>query len=368
MYNNVYRNVCILLYKGRCVMNSKERVRRAIEHKCTDRVPAAFEAVETVTERLLKEYSFNSIDEIYNKYEIDICPVGVDYIGPELPTTFDNKGNKVITTFWGFRETLHSFENEKYATTSYFPLNGCTTIKEIDNYNWPNPDWFDYESIKRKCDKYKDKAIVFGHEGPFQIVTYLKSMDEFFMDMALNQELAEHILKKINDFEMEYYERALMAADGAIDILRLHDDYGTQISLLFSPQMWEQFFKKNTEKLVNLAHKYGAFYQQHSCGAVEPIIPHLIDCGVDVLEPLQKVKGLEPENLKEKYAGKIAFHGGIDTQGLLPNGTPQEVAKEVEKYISLLHNGGGYILMASQGFEPDVSTENIEAIYAVDRN
>ena len=118
---------------------------------------------------------------------------------------------------------------------------------------------------------------------------------------------------------------------------------------------------------MELAHRYGAFYQQHSCGAVGPIIPELIECGVDSLEPLQKVVGLEPETLAGKYAGRIAFHGGVDTQSVLPYGTPQQVREETEKYMRLLGEKGGYILMASQAFEGDVPVENIEALYSVRR-
>lgn len=118
---------------------------------------------------------------------------------------------------------------------------------------------------------------------------------------------------------------------------------------------------------MDLAHRYGAFYQQHSCGAVGPIIPELIECGVDALEPLQKVEGLEPETLKRKFENRITFHGGIDTQHLLPRGTAEEVAAETKKYMKILGKGGGYILMASQAFEGDVPIENIEAVYGVKR-
>lgn len=85
------------------------------------------------------------------------------------------------------------------------------------------------------------------------------------------------------------------------------------------------------------------------------------------MEPLQKVEGLEPQSLYQEFVGKIAFHGGIDTQNLLPNGTPEQVRKEVAHYINSLHHNGGYILMASQNFEGDVPIENIEAVYSADR-
>lgn len=115
------------------------------------------------------------------------------------------------------------------------------------------------------------------------------------------------------------------------------------------------------------AEATGAYFQQHSCGAVEPVIPLLIECGVDALEPVQKVAGLEPEHLAEVYGDHMTFHGGIDTQGLLPHGTPEQVQAETRHFMTTLGQNGGYILMASQGFEGDVPIENIEVIYSVDR-
>ena len=111
----------------------------------------------------------------------------------------------------------------------------------------------------------------------------------------------------------------------------------------------KSIYMEYAKKLVELAHRYGAFYQQHSCGAVGPIIPELIECGVDSLEPLQKVVGLEPETLAGKYAGRIAFHGGVDTQSVLPYGTPQQVREETEKYIRLL---GGKAAISSWPARP----------------
>lgn len=347
-------------------MNSKERVRAAVKYGSPDRVPAAFEAVPHVTARLLKEYGFSSEDQIYDKFQIDIASIHSRYIGPELKEGRNAKGDIVRETYWNYEETMFTTDVDTYFTTTRYPLKGCQTMADVDKMVWPNPDWFDYEHIKRECDRYKDKSIIFGHEGPFQMVTFLMSMEDFFVLMMEEPDVAKYILKRMVDFEMEYYERTLLAADGQIDFIRPHDDYGTQISMLFSLEMWREFFKENTKKLVNLAHKYGAFYQQHSCGAVGPLIPELIDCGVDVLEPLQKVQGLSPEDL-QIHRGKICFHGGIDTQGLMPHGTPEQVQKEARHYMEQLGKGGGYILMSSQGLEPDVPTANIEALFTVSR-
>jgi uroporphyrinogen decarboxylase len=345
-------------------MISKDRVRKSINHQQADKVPANFECVSSVMEKLMKHYDFRDEEQVLQKFDIDIRSIVPKYIGPELKSHYEN-GDMIMEDLWGWRTRNHWTGKEYNGITCYFPLDELETVKQLQNYRWPSPDWFDYESIKYQCNRHKDKALIVGHEGPFQIATFLRSMDRLFMDMALEPEFAHKIFDKMVEFELEYYERIFIAGDGQIDILRPHDDYGTQISLLFSMDMWKDYFKDNTKKLVNLAHKYGAFYQQHSCGAIGPIIPELIDCKVDILEPIQKVKGLEPEFLKNEYGDRLTFHGGIDTQGVLPFGTTQEVKIETRHFIDTLNINGGYILMASQGFEGDVPIENIEAMYSV---
>ena len=346
-------------------MTSKERVRAAMRHERPDRIPAAFEAVGAVTKKLMNRYGFTDYDQLLEKFEIDIVSAGPRYIGPELKTYTDDQGREIRSHYWGYEYTIHKTELEEYTIATRFPFSGVQTVEDVDRIPFANPDWFDYSAVTETCERYPDKAIIIGHEGPFQVVTYLIDMEEFFVLMLEAPEVAKRLLERMMDFELEYYRRMFESGGGRIDILRPHDDYGTQISLLFSVDMWREFYRENTIRLVELAHRYGAFYQQHSCGAVAPLIPELIACGVDSLEPLQKVPGLYPEELAQ-YAGQITFHGGIDTQALLPHGTPDQVRAEAEKYMRLLGDHG-YILMASQGFEGDVPEENIEAVYSADR-
>jgi uroporphyrinogen decarboxylase len=346
-------------------MTSKERVRAALTHKQPDRVPANFEAVDSVIDSLKKHYGFDNNEKIYQKFDIDIRQISPDYIGPKLKTYTDTDGCKVVENYLGCHIKYVWTGKEYHSVVSYYPFDKFTSTAEVDSFNWPRADWFDYESLKHACDYYKDKALIIGHEGPFQLATFLRSMDNMFVDMAVDPELAHRIYDRLVEFELEFYERMFQASDGQIDILRPHDDYGTQISTLFSVDMWKEFFEDNTKKLVNLAHKYNAFYQQHSCGAIRPIIPELVKCGVDSLEPIQKVVGMDPKELKKEFGDVLCFHGGIDTQGLLPNGTPEEVKKEAKYFIDTLNVNGGYIFMASQGFESDVPVENIEAMYSV---
>ena len=349
-------------------MNSKERVRTTLMHQKPDRTPAAYEAVPLTNQNVMKHYGFTEMEQIYQKFDIDTRYANPRYIGPKLEETTDELGRIVRENYWGGKHTITETALGGVSVVSYAPLDEVETLEDLAKYTFPSPDWFDYTSITEVCDKYPDKAIVMGHPGPFQIVTNLISMEKLFILMIDEPEVVKGIFDGLVNFELEYYRRAFEAGGGRIDILRPHDDYGTQISMLFSLEMWQEFFKENTRKLVELTHSYNAFYMQHSCGAVGPVIPELIECGVDALEPVQKTVGLEIENLEKKYAGQITFHGGVDTQWLLPTGTPEEVKKETECIIQTLGKKGGYILMSSQSLESDVPIENIEAIYSADRS
>ncbi len=232
-------------------MTSRERVCAAILHQRPDRIPAAFEAVGTVSRRLMEHYGFTEYDQLMKRFEIDVIPVGPDYIGPPLEPYQNEKGKTVARSYWGYESTQHTTAVDTYGVTTFFPLNGVESIEDVkERYQYPSPDWFDYASLREKCGRYPDKALIMGHEGPFQMVTFLMDMEEFFVLMVEEPETARYILDRMVEFELEYYRRCFEAIPGRIDILRPHDDYGTQISLLFSVEMWRDFFKENTEKLV----------------------------------------------------------------------------------------------------------------------
>ncbi len=346
-------------------MTSKERVRAAIQRKEPDRVPASMQCVETAWENLKKAFGTEDTDRIMEQLEIDIRIMDLPpYKGPELPVFRHSGGETEYTHPFGYRY-INKWNGVEYNMhVVHFPLKGIETADQLNRYfQWPNPDHYDYEAVKRFCDKHSDRALRIGWPGPYQAFTYLYPAEDFYLQMAEEPELVHAMLDRFAQFYLELYERMLEAGDGAIDILRCCDDYGTQKSLLFSPAMWDEFFAENTRKLADLAHRYNCFYMQHSCGSVCRIIPNLIACGVDILEPVQKVEGMEVDGLKADFGGRIAFQGGVDTQKLLPLGKPEEVQREAEYIIETMNRGGGYILAPSQDFEGDVPVENILALY-----
>lgn len=344
-------------------MTSKERVRTAIQHETPDRVPCFMNCVEEAAENLQKHLGLKTFSEVQDYLDIDVRCVDAPYIGPELSRAVRPDGT-VETGHWlGYRKVLFWNGMEYNSHVTFRPLAEMETIEELEAWTWPNPDHFDYEALRRECARYPERALRIGWPGVFQVAGHLAGDEKLYMDMATNPEFAQRLFDKLVDFEVEYYGRMFEAADGQLDMLCVCDDYGTQNGMLFGREMWQQFFARNTRRLADLCHRHNAFYVQHSCGAIRGIIPLLIECGVDVLDPIQKVVGMEPEGLKADFGDQLCFHGGIDTQNLLPHGTPKQVCKEAEHFTEVLNREGGYLLGPSQSFEGDVPVENILALY-----
>lgn len=339
-------------------MNSKQRVIRTIKRQGVDRVPVDFSATETVIRELYSYYKTDNYDCLLQHLGIDFRRVEPDYVGPELRKYEDGSFNDV----WGCRRKKMPGD---YDAIVNYPLNEAKTVEEIRNYKWPDPDWFDYSKIPEKCKKYNEFAIIGGLFSSYQIATHIRDMEHVSLDMALQPSLAEALYSEYATFYLEFSRRILDAADAMIDIYLLVDDFGAQDGLLFSPDMIKKFMFPNLTQAVHLGKKYGCYIMFHSCGSVRKLIPDLIDLGIDILDPIQvSAAGMDLERLKGDFGAKLCFHGGIDTQDLLPYGTPEKVKREVKRLDKIFSRDGGYIVAPSQDFQDDVPVENILALYA----
>lgn len=350
-------------------MTSKERVRRALQREKTDRVPAHFNATPYVWDALKKDLRLEEPEQVLRHFAIDTREIGPG-IAPAMPSfekKYINATDYEVADAWGGKSRCVWSGKEYTGTACEWPLEGTDDPADVDTkVNWPRPEWYDYDVVTRQVEEHADKGIITGHWGPFQTCTYLRREDQLYFDMAANPEFAKKLFDRMHQFQMWHYENIFKAGRGKIDVLRTHDDYGTQISLLFSPGMWHDYFAENTRELVDLAHRHGAKFWQHSCGCVRAIIPDLLNCGIDALEPIQPVTGMDPEGLARDFGGKVTFVGGIDTQRLLPFGTVQEVQSEVRRYVSVLGKTNGYILYPSQAWESCVPLANLDATYALE--
>lgn len=143
------------------------------------------------------------------------------------------------------------------------------------------------------------------------------------------------------------------------------DDSGTQRSEFINPELWAEMIKPHYAKLCAWIHrntKWKTFF--HSCGSIYHLIPHLIEAGVDILNPIQtSAANMEPERLKKEFGGKIVFWGGgCDTQRVLPNATPDEIRAHVRERLAIFKPGGGYVFNQVHNIQPNVSAGNVIAM------
>lgn len=342
-------------------MNSKQRVIRTIKHRRVDRAPVDFSATEGVIRKLYSYYKTDNYDCLLEHLGIDFRRVEPDYRGPKIRKYEDGSFEDI----WGCRRKKICGITGDYDAIVNYPLNEAKTAEEIRNYRWPDPEWFDYSRIPEKCKKYDKFAIIGGFFSSYQIATHLRDMEHVALDMVLQPSLAEALFSELAAFYLEFSRRKLDAADGMIDIYLIVDDFGAQDGLLFSSNHIKKFMFHNLAQAVHLGKKYGCNIMFHSCGSVRKLIPDLIDLGIDILDPVQvSAAGMSLEGLKRDFGVKLCFHGGIDTQELLPYGTPEEVKREVKRLVRIFSRDGGYIVAPSQDFQDDVPVENILALYA----
>jgi len=219
---------------------------------------------------------------------------------------------------WGIRRRYTGM----YWDIVEYPLKDAT-VKDLESYQWPDPESMDTNEI----EEYTRQAKRLYEETDYVIC-------------------AEHPVYGI--FELGCWMCGF-------------DDFATQTSLFVSPDMFRRLIKPYFKERISYTKKFTqAAYLHHSCGSVFPIIDDLIDCGVDILNPIQpRAKDMQPENLKRTYGKRIVFHGGIDTQEILPFGTKESIEKTVKDTIEIMNRDGGYIFAAAHNIQEDVPPQNL---------
>ena len=188
------------------------------------------------------------------------------------------------------------------------------------------------------------------------------------MDLVEYPAIVDALLRKVTELLTQITMRAVEEAQGEIDIIWSAGDVGMQTGMMFSPVLWREQVKPFHRQLVEPYKKMGLKTRYHTDGAIVPIIGDLIEMGVDLLDPIQpNTPGMAPENLMSLFGGQISFYGGVDTQGLLPHGTPREVEEKVLHLIRVLGEQGGYVVAASNAVQPDVPIENVLTLYRTAR-
>ncbi len=353
-------------------MNSKERFEAVCEFRQPDRLPVDYLAHPEL-DRLLKQHlGCETEEELLDKLGCDFYYLpGRDisqnegflkyYKGPTLEMS---ETERVCAL--GIRWTRGAGDGKFVVDEAIAgPLNNAETEQDILNHSWPTAEDFDFSPLIEECETHADRVIIGGlWTGIMGDAYRLHGFENFLLNSALNPQLIKTLIDKMTDVYLELNEAIFSTLKGRMDVWFFGNDFGSQQALLLRPEMWHDFFFENIKRLTTLAHGYGLKVMMHSCGAISGIIPHLIEAGVDILDPIQvTAAGMEPPSLAEHFGGKIVFHGGIDTQQVLPFGTPEEVTAHAKGVSDALNAKGGYIFAPSQILGPDIPVENVIAMY-----
>jgi uroporphyrinogen decarboxylase len=312
-------------------------------------------------------------EEVLKRFDVDtriVQPGGLDG-SPHEKWLDDNTYVDIFGVRW--ERTVGSEANHFLHQDGPF-YDGKLSIDAIDAFEWPegnNPGLSRgvaerVAEIKAMDEEY---AIMLYLPGGIIHRGYaMRSFEKYLKDLYKNKEALQRLITRLCDYWVDTAKQMIEAAGPEnIDNVFFGEDLSTQEGCMFDPEgIYATYIKPHHRRMVETVKSYRRDMKVvfHCCGSAYSFIPHLIDIGVDGLNPVQvTAKNMEPERLKEEFGDKICFWGGINSQSVLPFGTPEEVRKETRRIISILGEGGGYVLNSVHNIQPEVPPENVVAMF-----
>ncbi len=261
---------------------------------------------------------------------------------------------------WTYEENIHACIDTpgKHLFSDIEDWREKVHFPELDDFDWEKQADIDVHSDfmgfvmgyglhpreDGKSIYEEDKArVCMVLNGMFERMHACMGFENALMALVEDPDECHEFFKAIADWKCRYFQKIGQYYD--IDIINAHDDYGSNDRMFMDPELWRKILKPELARMVQACHDAGMIYQHHSCGYVEPIIPDLIEIGVDALDTLQACNTHLPE-LKKKYGDKLTFCGGFDNMGVLdvPGVSAEAVKKEYDRVIDSLAPGGSYVI------------------------
>lgn len=232
----------------------------------------------------------------------------------------------------------------------------------FDGYQFPDParpgrfDQID-KGLAERGDRYGWTTVWFTL---FERLWMIRGFNNMLMDPYVEPENFARLRDGIVETNLKMIDHYL---EQKVDGIFFSDDWGSQRGLLMNPDDWRKFYKPSYTKLFSRVREGGAHVWMHLCGDVSAIIGDLIDIGLNVLNPIQP-QAMDVKMLSREFGGKVCFHGGVDVQGTLIHGTPDDVKDEVHQIVKLFGSfNGGYIGGTSHTIMPETPLDNVIAMY-----
>ncbi len=303
------------------------------------------------------------IDErILKHFDVDTRSVGTILTPKE--SLFQRISEDEYIDEWGIRRVFTGL----YWEAVNAPLKDAT-LEDLDHYPFPNPESISTEELdeieKQAKDLYENTDYVICGEHPvygiFELGCWMCGFDEFLYRLAAEPEFVEKFFEKVLAYQKKVIELYYGRIGKYIHYTSSGDDFATQNAPFLSPSMFQELVEPYFKERIAYTKKYtNAYYLHHSCGSIYMLLNDLIDSGVEIINPIQpKARDMEPQRLKKEFGDRIVFHGGIDTQELLPFMSIPQIKEKVAETIDIMIQDGGYIFAAAHNIQEDVAPEKL---------
>lgn len=372
-------------------MDSRTRLRIALEHREPDRVPRDLGAVRMTgihvrayagLRRALglaeREVRVADLSQQLAVVEGDVADaLGLDVRGvePRAPSGYrrelvEEDGYLAYLDEWGVRRRMP--RDGFFFDPSSSPLGGEIDAAHLARFAWP--DGADparragMAEEARRLITGEGRAVYVGSvcAGLTEMLFRLRGFEDGYMDLAADPALARALMERVLEVKLAWWGALLPELGDAVDVVGEADDLGGQATPLFAPRTYRALVKPlHAELVAFIRARTRAKVLFHSCGAIRELLPDLVEIGVDILNPVQvSASGMETAALKRDFGRDLVFWGGgVDTQGVLASGTPDEVRAEVRRRVADLAPGGGFVFASVHNVQANVPPENAAAMW-----
>ncbi len=344
-------------------MTPRERWAAVVEGTRPDRVPCDYMGTGEITCRLKRDLGCADDRQLWERLGAD----KLVHLAPRHPRAVEDTWHiQSHFSVWHVktRQVPYAGGLGCYEEAVEHPLAGAASARDVDRFDWPDPNEWDISGLRAQCEEWRDYPLLAGGSEMFYLYCRLRGMERALEDLIADAAVADAILEHIGAIDLALTRRILDDVGSFVMFSYVAEDLGTQESLLLSPRLFRRFLKPHMVRMIELFHSYGVKVFHHDDGAMRPLLPELIEMGIDLLNPVQwRCRGMEREALARDFGGQIVFHGGIDNQTTLPFGSPEDVRREVGENIAIFREAKGYIVAPCHNLQANTSTANVLALY-----
>lgn len=348
-------------------MEPKERVLAAIDHRTADRVPITNRFTPEIAAELRRVLHLTSPDSFDLEVALGhdmLCTKEIGIVNSYSVDYNERSGQEYIDDF-GIVKRKVNYPGGWYLEIVKNPLED---LADWSSFQFPDPNeqptlQRNYRDFADAVDKYgKTHAIVGGVTCTIlEGAEMLRGMSRLFVDLVENPEFVDELMDKLMHYHYQVGKRLI---ELGVDIIYIGDDAGSQNTMLISPATWRKYLKPRYDFLFREWRKVrkDIIFAFHSDGYIEPIIPDLVDIGLNILNPIQP-ECMDDARLKREFGDKLCFWGGINVQKTIPFGSPVDVVTEVRDKLKVYADRGGFIMSSSHNVQPNERSLDNTLIY-----